>query len=575
MKLYSLREALPQEAHENLKNYPELLRSLLFYRGVEKPEQAQEFLNPDYNTGVHDPFLMKDMDKAVTRIIAAIENNENILIYSDYDADGIPAAVVMHDFFKGIGFNNFEVYIPHRHHEGYGLHIEALNTFKDKNIKVMITLDCGIVDCDEVDHATEMGIDVIVTDHHLPGEKLPKAFAILNSKQEDCDYPYQMLCGSGVAFKLVQGILKKLPVDKRNNFTDGKEKWLLDMVGLATLSDMVPLKGENRVLAHYGLKVLRKSRRPGLIKLLGTMNMKQQYISEDDIGFMITPRINAASRMGIPLDAFKLLSTDDVVQGGMLAKHLDEINNERKGLVAALVKEIKKVMAERVEHFADKEIIVLGNPDWRPAILGLAANNLVEEYGKPVFLWGREDGIEIKGSCRSDGTVDLVKLMEAAKHALSQFGGHSMSGGFAVVPDKIHELEEALLTGYKTAKNAGEKAEEKTYIDAKLSLDDVNWKNFDLIDKLAPFGKENAKPVFMFENSRITEMKQFGKRQEHLELSFKNSNNKIIKAIAFFMTPEDFSVSLKKDIPINLIASLEKSHFRSFPELRLRIVDVI
>jgi single-stranded-DNA-specific exonuclease len=550
------------------------LRTLLFFRGIEDVTKAHEFLNPNYTTGIHDPFLMKDMDKAVERIIKAIEENQNILIYSDYDADGIPAAVIMHDFFKGIGYSNFEIYIPHRHHEGYGLHIEAIDTFKEKNIKLMITLDCGIVDNAEVEHAMNLGIDVIITDHHLPGEKLPNAYAVLNSKREDCEYPYDMLCGSGVAFKLVQALLVKLPEAKKNNFKDGKEKWLLDMVGLATLSDMVPLQGENRVLAHYGLKVLRKSRRPGFIKLLGTMNMKQQYISEDDIGFMITPRINAASRMGIPHDAFKLLSTQDQVEGGLLAKHLDTINNERKGLVAALVKEIKKIMSERSDYFADKAILVLGNPEWRPAILGLVANNLVEQYNKPVFLWGREGGADIKGSCRSDGTVDVVKLMEASKEAFSQFGGHAMSGGFAVEHTKIHELENILLAKY-ALQVQNNKEPEKIYIDAKINLDDVNWANYNLIEKLAPFGKGNPKPLFIFENITLFESKQFGKRQEHLELSFHNSQNKKIKAIGFFIQPEDFGVPIKKDIPMNLIATFEKSYFKSFPELRLRIVEII
>jgi single-stranded-DNA-specific exonuclease len=348
MHEYSLREPKTNSANESLKAYPELMQSLLIYRGIDTAEKAEVFLNPDYEK-LHDPFLLKDMDKAVERILQAIKNEEKILIYSDYDADGIPAAVVMHDFFKLIGYSYFEIYIPHRHNEGYGLHLEAVESFVDKDIKLIVTLDCGIVDHHEVNRANELGIDVIITDHHVPGKTLPEAYAVINPKRSDCDYPYDMLCGSGVAFKLVQALLSKYPTLERRGrvgegvVKPGQEKWLLDMVGIATLSDMVPLQGENRIFAHYGLKVLRKSRRPGFQKLLSLMKMNQRYITEDDVGFMITPRINAASRMGIPTDAFHLLSTTDEVRGDELARHLDHINNERKGLVASTVKEIKKI----------------------------------------------------------------------------------------------------------------------------------------------------------------------------------------------------------------------------------------
>jgi single-stranded-DNA-specific exonuclease len=378
-----------------------------------------------------------------------------------------------------------------------------------------------------------------------------------------------MLCGSGVAFKIVQALLTKL---EKNG---GQEKWLLDMVGIATLSDMVPLDGENRVLAHYGMKVLRKTRRPGLLKLLQKMKINPRYLAEDDIGFMISPRINAASRMGVPMDAYHLLSTKDEVEAGQYADHLDSINNERKGLVASTVKELKKILAERKDHYASQPVIVIGNPKWRPALLGLAANSLVEEHGKPVFLWGREEGKDIKGSCRSNGAVDLVKLMEAARHAFLEFGGHTMSGGFSVHHEKIHHLEDELVKAYESAKNEAHIPEESILIDTKLSIDDINPRTFELIDKLSPFGKGNEKPLFLFENLRPEEVKIFGKTQEHLELSFKNSQGRLIKAIGFFMKPEDFSVTPKKAFPIDLVATLEKSYFMNRPELRLRIVDII
>jgi single-stranded-DNA-specific exonuclease len=547
-KQYAIREMISEGENtgSGLKQYPELLQKLLIYRGLTDPEEIAEFLNPDYETGLHDPYLMKDMDTVVERVLRAVSNNEKILIYSDYDADGIPAAVIMHDYFTGIGYKNFEVYIPHRHNEGFGLHLEAVDKFKEAGVKLLITLDCGITDIEEVEHATNAGIDVIITDHHMPLQKdgkdfLPPAYAVINPKRSDCDYPYDMLCGSGVAFKLVQALLLK----NRFGLKEGAEKWFLDMAGLATLSDMVPLTGENRVFAHYGLKVLRKSKRPGFIHLLRKMNTKQAYITEDDIGFMITPRINAASRMGVPLDAFHLLSTKDEIIGSQYAAHLDAINNERKGLVASLVKEIKKVLHEREEHYKDKKIIVLGNPDWRPALLGLVANSIAEEYGKPVFLWGREDGKYIKGSCRSDGRTDLTKIMGLAQKSLVDFGGHKLSGGFSVDHEKIHELEDALLKAGLECMSEEKNENEQLPIDAKLSLNDVTWKTYNEIEQLAPFGIGNPKPVFLFENISVVSVKQFGKAKEHLELTFKNSNERPIKAIAFLQSQKIFRESQK------------------------------
>ncbi|MBX4198182.1 single-stranded-DNA-specific exonuclease RecJ [Candidatus Parcubacteria bacterium] len=570
MKKYVVRESIPKAVDEQLKAYPELVRSLLYYRDIDTPEKAHEFLNPNFETGIHDPYLLKDMGKAVERILKAIEKNEKILVYSDYDADGIPGAVVMHDFFKLIGYSNFDIYIPHRHNEGFGLHLEAIELFKEQDVKLIITLDCGITDVEEVARANKLGMDVIITDHHEPGTKIPAAYAIVNPKQTGCNYPFDMLCGSGVAFKLVQGILSK----KRFDVKEGGEKWLLDMVGLATLSDMVPLRGENRVLAYYGLKVLRKSRRPGLQKLVALLKMNQQHLTEDDVGFMITPRINAASRMGIPSDAFKMLSEQDEGKADVLARYLNDINQERKGLVAALTREIKKTLEERRDHYQSQHIIVLGNPAWRPALLGLAANTIAEEYSKPVFLWGREDGKYIKGSCRSDGIQDLVKIMEGAREAFLEFGGHKMSGGFSVEHDKIHSLEEALIKSRNGLTIEGGPIVEHDYIDAKINLEDVNWTIQKHLDQLAPFGIGNPKPLFLLENVTPLVVKQFGKGQEHLEMAFTNGTRQI-KAIGFFMKPDDFAVVPEASKPHNLVATIEKSMFRNYPELRLRIVDII
>jgi single-stranded-DNA-specific exonuclease len=533
-------------------------------------ESSLQFLSPDYIIGLHDPYLMKDMEKTVERILKAINENEKIAIYSDYDADGIPGAVVLHDFFKKINYTNFLNYIPLRNEEGFGLNDEAITNLHSQDVKLLVTIDCGITDVSQVDLANKYGIDVIITDHHVPGKKLPKAFAIINPKQKGCKYPEKMLCGAGVIFKVVQALINS----KKVEWHDGQEKWMLDMVGLATLSDMVPLVGENRIFSFYGLKVLQKSPRVGLMKLFALLHINQSTATEDDIAFMITPRINAASRMGIPHDAFLLMSTTDEIEAGILAEHLNHKNDERKGVVGSMIKEIKKKLAERDEKM--KHVLVIGNPEWKPSLLGLVANSFSDEHNRPVFFWGREGsngGTIIKGSCRAGGDTDVVELMEKVKDILEDFGGHKGAGGFSVLQKNIHTLEDRLNKAFLELTKE-KKIIEDTLLDKKLSLDDVNWNTYSLIEKFAPFGMDNPKPLFLFEKIIVSNKKLFGKEQNHLELKFKNSKGNDITAIAFFSTGDKFEVPIEVGSTINLVATMEKSQFRNFPELRLRIVDI-
>ncbi|MFQ5661940.1 MAG: single-stranded-DNA-specific exonuclease RecJ [Candidatus Paceibacteria bacterium] len=534
MSKYPTRETVPESKLKDLKEYGELMQQLLFHRGIRTSESAKAFLNHDYDSHTHDPFLLKDMEKAVKRILSAIEKKalpagrqEKIIIYSDYDCDGIPGGVVLHDFFKKIGYENVKNYIPHRHEDGYGFHMSAVEEFAKDNVKLIITVDCGITDVETVAHANRLGIDVIITDHHLTNGKLPDALAIIDPKQEGDKYPYKEISGAGVAFKLVQGLIKKGDF----KIKEGWEKWLLDMVGLATIADMVELRGENRTFAHYGLKVLRKSPRVGLMKLCRKIKVDQREITEDDIGFMIAPRINAASRMDLPYDAFKLLITDDEVKADELSTYLNKINDERKGIVAGIVKEIKKRITGLPKL---KEVIVMGNPNWRPALLGLAANSIVEEYDRPVFLWGRENDGLLKGSCRSDGSVNLVNMMEMVKGVFVGYGGHAYSGGFSVTNENVHTLEETLSDSYEEAKKHHEDNSEEMFIDKKIVIDDVNWNTYKTIEKLAPFGIGNPKPLFLFEDALIENVEHFGKEKNNLKLEFKKSDGKIISSIAFF-----------------------------------------
>ena len=566
-----------------MQNYSELLQTLLKNRGIENDLEIEKFLNPNYERDFYDPFLMRDMEKTCVRIFEAIEVEEKIMIYADYDADGIPGAVILSDLFKKIGYKNFEVYLPQRNSEGYGLNMSAIEEFADKGIKLLITIDLGITAIAEVAQAEAEGIDVIITDHHLPAstrgdsstrggphENLPKAYSILNPKVDS--YPEKMLCGAGVIFKLVQGFVKKY--GELYKIKDGWEKWMLDMAGLATLSDMVPLLGENRAIAHFGMKVLRKSLRPGLQKLLAKINVPQKYLSEDDISFMVVPKLNAASRMDDPMRAFELLATDDEAEGGVLANHLSKINDERKLIVAGIMRELKKKFEKREM----KEVIVIGNPSWRVGVLGLVAGKLMDEYQKPVFVWGKDENDLIKGSCRSDGSVSIVELMTHSKDAFLEYGGHELAGGFTVHNDKIHFLEDILSESLRTVlKEVPKDGPLNSKADFICDLGYVNMKNWKEIEKMAPFGIGNPKPTFQFNNVKIEKIKKFGKNGsgEHLEITFSDANNHKAVAISFFSGHDSFNKPISEGLNVNLLATFDLSRFRGREELRLRIIDIL
>lgn len=540
----------------SVSSFPELFESLLLERGI-KPDEKDIFLKPDYGR-LHSPLLLPNIEVARDRVIKAIKDNEHIIVFSDYDADGIPGAVVFSDFFKRIKYENVSFYIPHRHDEGYGLNCEAIKECAEKGAKLLITIDCGISDIKECALAKELGLDMIITDHHEPQVELPEAVAIVNPKLVGSKYPFSGICGSAVAFKLVQAILEK----ESFGVKPGMEKWSLDMVGIATLSDMVPLIDENRILARFGLEVLKKSPRPGLEALFKKLNMNRRYLTEDDVTFMITPRINAASRMGVPEDAFKLLSTDSVVEADRLANHLEKINQERKGVVASIVKTAKAELKKREEI---KGVIVIGNPDWRPALLGLVANSLVEEYLCPVFVWGRDGESQLKGSCRSYNGYDLFKLMESTKDAFIEFGGHKGAGGFSVTLEELSTLEDKLSL---TLKDMESKIEEENNV-LPIAFSEVSESLWQTISQFAPFGMGNEKPVFKITDTPIKTIRQFGKSKEHLELTLDRN----LKAISFFSSPETYSL-LPESASCTMLAHLEKSYFRNRPELRLRIVDI-
>jgi len=542
-----------------------LINQLLSARGLTDTAEIEAFLNPNYVTQRHSPFLLHDMEIAVDKIMATIKADEKITIYSDYDCDGIPGAVILFDFFKAIGYNNFDNYIPHRHYEGFGLNNSAIEKIATGGSKLIITIDCGTADIEAVAFAKELGVEVIITDHHEPKATLPAAVAIVNPRIGET-YPWPHLCGAGVVFKLVEALILRGNFDLK----PGWEKWWLDMVAIATVSDMVPLLGENRVMAKFGLDVLRKSRRPGLQQLLRKVKANQRYLTEDDIGFTIGPRINAASRMDTPEEAFYMLSDTDLASATLRVDRLEHLNNERKGMVASMTKELKRHIESLSELPA---VLVLGNPSWRPALAGLAANSLSETYRRPVFVWGRDGNGVLKGSCRSEGVTSVVKLMEASAEHFLEHGGHHFSGGFSVKEESIFHLPQYINESYE-ALGTAVLADKEITIDAELTLDEVNRDLFLILRQLAPFGMGNPKPLFSFKKVVPTKVEVFGKAKEHLKLVFEKDGGSL-EAIAFFSAPDSFMSTPKVGEELTLLAHAEESYFMNRLQQRLRIVDIV
>lgn len=518
--------------------FTDLQKNILESKGfdLKKKEEIEKFLSPDWDRDLLDSAKIKGIKESVKRIKEAVEKKEKIIIYADYDCDGIPGAVILNDFFEKLNYRNFSIYIPHRHNEGYGLNMAAIQKFIKEKVSLLITVDIGITNLEEIKFAEENGINVIVTDHHLPilddeaKQILPKAFSIINTKQIGDKSEEKFLCGASTAWKLVNAFLNKYR--KEFGIGEGWEKWLLDMVGIATIADLVSLKNENRLLAKYGLAVLKKTRRPGLLKIFSNAKINQRKINEDDIAFGIAPRINAASRMSEPIYAFyALLQNEEAVN---FANELENYNKARK-------QETRD--AETVidyEKFQEEKIILIGDEKWTPGIIGLVASKVCETVKKTTFVWGiGEDKNILKGSVRAgeDG-YNVVEIMTECQYLLENFGGHEMAGGFAIHKNNLNKFQ-TFLKKYEVEKKENRLEENQKikkipeHIDIKIS--NINKKLFDEIKIFAPFGMGNEKIIFKIKLNKndFLEARRFGKNKEHLEISLNG-----LRGIEFFANEE-------------------------------------
>jgi single-stranded-DNA-specific exonuclease len=582
--MFKLFDSIHEDVRKKLSEYDDYTAALLARRGIENAEDAAIFLSPSYDKHIGDPFLILNMEKAARRVAKAIESGEKICVWSDYDCDGIPGGTLMHDFMKKAGAN-FTNYSPHRHLEGYGLNIPGLEKLAAEGTKLVITVDAGITDIAQVARANELGMEVIITDHHLPlrqeGEDspniLPDAYTVVDPKQDGETNAYQEFCGAGLAWKLCCAILK-VGFPGRENIPVGWEKWLLDMAGLATIADIVPLTGENRVIAKYGLLVMRKSPRIGFQKLCSVARVNQRSITEDDVGFMIAPRVNAASRMGNPRDAFELFTTTDENRADDLAKNIEKLNRSRKALSGATTRAARARLEERKLAGTLPAVIAMGDPDWRPGLLGIVASSLAEEFKRPVFLWGREGSTHAKGSCRTGSSESLVALMNAAVDTFDGSGGHIAAGGFTVKDDAIYDFEARMCSALERLP-ASDLIEVDRFADSEITNSDILAERLTKTEVFAPFGMGNPQPAYLLRNIRVVSVSWFGKNEEHLKVILGRDDgfeSATVQAIAFFAKRDlgKACTRVASQKTVTLVGTLERDQFTRGQPVRIRIIAI-
>lgn len=535
-------------------NLSSLLVNILINRGITTVEEVELFLNPTRND-FHEPFLMPDMEKAVNRILKAIENNEKVIIYGDYDADGITSITVLKKFLKERGLDVSE-YIPNRLSEGYGLNKNAINKIHEQNYTLMITVDCGISANEEIEYATELGIEVIVTDHHEPGEEIPRCVAVVDAKRKDNKYPFNQLAGVGVVFKLIQAISNKLNLDAKEYLK------YLDIVCVGTISDIVPLVDENRVIAKLGLKLIPMTKNIGLKTLVKSIGYKN--IDSTSVSFGVAPRINACGRMGKQEIALKLFLTDDKKEAEEITEILNNYNVERqqteKEIFEQAVSEIKRANV-------DEPCIVLGKEGWHHGVIGIVSSKVTELYFKPSILICFE-GEEGKGSGRSIPGFDLHEALMNCSTYIEKFGGHSMAVGINVKKENFEKFKKDFE---EYAQNQGIRdIIPIVKIDEETSLKEINLQTVKDLSLLEPFGEANKVPIFLIRNLKIQSIRTLSEGK-HLKLKL-GQDSYIIDAIGFGIgeVSENYLIGDKVDI----VGSLEVNSFNRMEQVQIVIKDM-
>ena len=555
----------PKPSEEKVKllaealNVEEFVATLLVQRGIETFEQARQFFRPTLED-LHNPYLMKDMDKAVKRIELAIDNGENILVFGDYDVDGTTAVSLVSSYLKTY-YPNVATYIPDRYDEGYGISFKGIDYADDNGFSLIIALDCGIKSIDHVAYAKERNIDFIICDHHRPGNSLPEAIAVLDPKRDDCTYPYDELCGCGIGFKLIQAL-----GENRNQTIEDLTSYL-DLVATAIAADIVPMTGENRILAYFGLQVIKSDPRPGIKALIH--QIKKQTLDITDVVFIIAPRINAAGRIKHGNHAVELLTEFDFKQAQQFASEIEAYNSERKDLDKQITKEALGQIIENNEK--ERFTTVVFQENWHKGVIGIVASRLIETYYRPTLVFTKS-GDKYAASARSVKGFDVYNALEACSEHLEQFGGHMYAAGMTL-------LEE----NYQLFKDAFEKVVEETIhpdmltpelsIDAEINLSDITPKLTRILKQFEPYGPQNMTPIFLTKNVKDTGYAQkLGADGEHLKLFVRQNNSEGMAAIGFGLGDKLELTTNKK--PFEAVYCIDENEWNGKTSVQLRLKDI-
>lgn len=541
-----------------------VLAELLVKRGVETFEESRAFFRPSLDN-LHDPFLMKDMDKAVERLDKAIRSKEKILVYGDYDVDGTTAVALVFSFIRRFTAE-VDFYIPDRYDEGYGVSYKGIDFAAENGFGLIITLDCGIKAIDKVEYAREKGIDVIICDHHLPEESLPDAIAVLDPKREDCNYPFDDLSGCGVGFKLVQAYSQKFGIDFETLIP------LLDLLVVSISSDLVTMVGENRVLAHFGLKQLNENPCKGLLAMITLSNLEPGHITIDDIVFKIGPRINAAGRMESGRLAVELLKATDTQAAMSIGEKINENNNDRKSIDREITAEAIE-MVQSGKCLAHENATIVYNPKWSKGVVGIVASRLVESFYKPTVVLTKSNGF-ITGSARSIAGFDLYEAIESCADILVNFGGHVYAAGLTLKEEDLAEFA-SRMDKFIAGKITTDMLTPIVDVDAKLDFSQITPKFFRILKQFQPFGPGNNNPIFVTENVYDSGSgRKVGANGAHMKLDLIQESQPYhpIPAIAFNMA--EYFDHIKEGNPFDVCYAIVENYYRGNSSIQLRLRDM-
>lgn len=534
-----------------------ILAKVFLSRKMDSAEIIDEFLNSTLDD-LNDPFLLKDMDFAVNRVVKAIENKEKILIYGDYDVDGVTGTSILYKFLKSQNAN-LDYYIPNRFYEGYGFSQSSVEKIINMQVDLVVTVDCGTTAIEETKELTKKGIDVVITDHHECKEKLPDVKALVNPQRPDCLYPYKNLSGAGVAFKLIKALSAKMNIEI-------EQSEFLYLAALGTIADVMPLTGENRIIVKYGLKDINNTKNSGLKSLMKEAGIFDKKITSVDVAYIIAPRLNAAGRIGDAAMTVELLTTDDEMKAKEIASKLNEQNRERQRIETEIFGEVVSKI-EKECHIKESKIMVVSGRDWHQGVIGIVASKVVEKYNKPCILISVSDGLG-KGSGRSTEGINLFNAITFCQDVLEKCGGHEMAVGLTIKEGKIDDFGK-LINEY--AASFRDEYTQKIKIDAAIETEEITLENARRLTLLEPFGVDNPEPVFKFENAKISEINAVGSDNSHLKLKVGNNGFKV-DAIAF--KKGDLAKVYKKSDVLDIVCTLDVNSWNGNESVQLKIIDI-